>query len=453
MDTATTGDAQADDLRFDQRTLQSFRLFSTRPGTPRYRRPTDWILLAICLVTLVFSAWAAEPPGRLSNDVLQFVDDSPEWMLSIWLFFFEAMVVWAVLLSLLTLFRRHFLSFASAVASVVLGILIAFIAQRLVLEEPVSLETFLRTFTASEGPPSFPAIRLLAVSAVISTLSPAVSRPFRFFGRVVMLLGFLGTIGLGAATFAGAVSGLTAGVAAAAIIHLTIGSPGGRPTRTEIKRVLAQLGVPVDDLQPATLEPAGVVLMDGTHADGRAITLKVYGRDAWDGQFITKAWRSLWYKDSRSTLLLSRLHQVEHEALLTMLARRAGTPVPEVLIAGQASGDAALVATSGGTPLAQFATDGGAVADTTVVELWSAMDRAHRAGIVHEALDLNTVTVDEHGGPLIVDWSAASVAAPPDAVDAERAQLLVLSSLVVGDDRALEIAEDAINVEELARTI
>ena len=453
MNTATSGEGPDGGSLLDRGALQGLRLFSTRPGAPRNRRPTDWVLLAVCSVLLLLSCWAVEPPGRVSNDVLRLVDGTPGWVTSIWLVFFEVMVGWAVLLIVLTLFRRHFVSAAAAVASVVLGLLIAHIAQRLVLDEPVPLGTLLRTFTVSEGPPSFPAVRLLAAAAVISTLSPAVSRPFRFFGRVVLLFGFIGTMGLGVATFAGAIGGLTAGVTAAAIVHLVIGSPGGRPTRNEIRSVLAQLDVPVEALEPASLEPAGVVQMDATHVDGRALTVKVYGRDAWDGQFLNKAWRAMWYKDSRSTLLLSRLHQVEHEALLTLLAERAGAPVPKVLTAGEASGDAAIVATAGGVPLARFATDGRAVADRSVVELWSAIGRAHRAGIVHDGLDLNTVTVNGDGDPLVVDWSAASVAAPPDVIDAERAQVLVLSALVVGIERAVEIARDAIDADDLVRVI
>ena len=453
METTTNGEERTSDPRFGQRVRSSVRLFSTKPGAPRNRRPTDWILLVIGTTLLFMACWSVEPPGRLSNDVLQLVDDSPEWVLSIWLVFFEVMLIWAALLVLLTIVRRHFVSAAAAVASVVVALLLAYLAQRLVIDEPLDIGDFLREFTVSEGPPSFPAVRLLTASAVLSTLSPAVSRPFRFFGRIVLLLGFLGTVGLGTSTVAGAAGGLAAGVTAAAVVHLVAGSPGGRPSRDEILQVLAELGVPVHDLQPASLEPAGVALMDATHADGRALTVKFYGRDAWDGQFLSKFWRSLWYKDSRSTLLLSRLHQVEHEALMTLLAARAGTPVAQVLVAGQASRDAAVVTTAGGTPLAQLASTDRDDTDRAIMSFWEAIGRVHRAGIVHEALDLHTVTVDSDGRPLVADWSAASVAAPPEAIDAERAQMLVLSTVLVGNERALAIARDSIDRDDLARLI
>ena len=103
---------------------------------------------------------------------------------------------------------------ASAVAAVVLSILFAFLANRLALADPLGLEDFVRVFTRSDGPPNYPAVRLALTTAVLVVASPGLSRPFRFFGRVVLALGFLSTVGLSAATLAGAVGGLAAGAAA-----------------------------------------------------------------------------------------------------------------------------------------------------------------------------------------------------------------------------------------------
>ncbi len=83
----------------------------------------------------------------------------------------------------------------------------------------------------------------------------------------------------------------------------------------------------------------------GTDADGRAVELAVYGRDAADAQWLRKVWRFCIYRDSGPTLLINRLQQVEHEAYLTFLAAHAGTTVPEIVAAGRCgpAHDAALV--------------------------------------------------------------------------------------------------------------
>ena len=55
--------------------------------------------------------------------------------------------------------------------------------------------------------------------------------------------------------------------------------------------------------------------------------MKIYGRDAWDGQLLSTIWTFLWYRDEAPTLTFSRLQQVEHEAFVTLLAERAAVPV------------------------------------------------------------------------------------------------------------------------------
>ena len=435
--------------RFGPRAIRSVRLFSTEPDAPRARRPTDGVLLAVGLVTLLAASWAAEPPGTLSNDVTRLVEDSPEWVNSVWQVFFDFLPLWAAILIVLTTVRRHFVLAVSMVAAVVVGFFLSYSSHWLALSDPLDLEEFIRLFTRSEGPAVFPGVRLVASTAVLVAASPALSRPFRFFGRVVLGLGFFASLGLGAATVVGSIGGLAAGAAAAAAVHLVTGSPGGRPSPKTVTATLAELGVPVGDIEPALVEPAGVVLMNVTHVDGRALAVKVYGRDAWDSQLITKLWRWAWYRDGRTTLLLSRLHQVEHEGLLTVLAGRAGVPVPDIVVAGAAAdGDAALVSTVGGTPLAQI--DDNVDVGRGLVELWSAMRLAHDRGLVHGAIDRQRVTLDGDGAPLLIDWSAASVAAPRSAVDNERAQLLVLTTLVAGADRAVSIARDSIGSDRLA---
>jgi uncharacterized membrane protein YbhN (UPF0104 family) len=424
------------------------------------------VLLVAGLLTLVAASWAADPPGRLSRDVTQLVDAWPNVLSTLFQVWYEVLILWAAVLVVCALLRRQFVLTIAMVSAAVVGLFVAYGSHRFAISEQIDLGEFLRLFTVSEGPAEYPGVRLVAASAVLTVASPAVSRPFRFFGRVVIGLGVIASVGLGVATIAGSVGGLLAGVVAAAAVHLLFGSPGGRPSSEQVRATLAQLGVPVIHVAPAQLEPAGVVLMNATHIDGRALAVKVYGRDAWDGQLIAKLWRRAWYRDDRSDVLLSRLHQVEHEALVTVLAHRAGAPVPDVLVAGQAADDdAAFVATVGGAPLRSIigdAVDDASVdigeetsddLDRSVVELWSAMRTVHDVGIVHGSIDLDRVTLDEHGHPLVIDWSAASVASPATAIDSERAQLLVLAALVVGVERATAIALESIGTERLADVI
>src|SRR4029453_15381912 len=160
-----------------------------------------------------------------------------------------------------------------------------------------------------------------------------------------------------------------------------------------------------------------------------------------------KAWRFLMYKDSRPTLTLTRLQQVEHEALCLMAAREAEVHVPRVVAVGVAGAKSAGLVTTPppGPPLAE-----GATADVAAV--WREVAKLRNARIAHGALDLDHVVLAPDG-PVLLDLSLASISAPQGHLDQDVAQLLVSSALVVGADDAVAAAIDALGTEAVAAAL
>ena len=58
-------------------------------------------------------------------------------------------------------------------------------------------------------------------------------------------------------------------------------------------------------------------------ADG-PLSVKAYGPDAWEGQFLTSTWNSLFLRGETPDLSAGRLPRAEHEALACVMAERAG---------------------------------------------------------------------------------------------------------------------------------
>src|SRR4029453_4162670 len=111
------------------------------------------------------------------------------------------------------------------------------------------------------------------------------------------------------------------------------------------------LGVEAVDLHHEPLEPSGVALVGASTTDGRSLLVKIYGRDAWDGQLLASTWSSLWTRGETPHLGSGRLQQVEDEAFVTLLAERGGVPVLPVVAAGMAADrDALLVNEITGRP-------------------------------------------------------------------------------------------------------
>jgi uncharacterized membrane protein YbhN (UPF0104 family)/tRNA A-37 threonylcarbamoyl transferase component Bud32 len=303
--------------------------------------------------------------------------------------------------------------------------------------------------TLTAGEPTYPALLLAIVTAVIVVAAPHLSHPLRRVGRTTAVLMALATLFLPLGGPIDTFGGLLVGWGIAAIVHLALGAPGGHPTVGRVRAALEELGVDLRRLTLAPAQPWGSTTMVGD--DGSPVLVRVYGRDAADAQLLAKAWRFAWYRDSGPTLTLSRLQQVEHEAYLTLLAERAGVSVPDVVAAGRAgAGDAVLAmrVPPGSSPLQEL--EGSQVTDHVLAGVWEQVERLHEAGIAHGGLNASNVLIGSNGHVTIVDFGASSSSATSDRLGADRAELLVSTTLLVGEERALRAAERAAGGEALS---
>src|SRR5262249_4616307 len=158
------------------------------------------------------------------------------------------------------------------------------------------------------------------------------------------------------------------------------------------------------------------------HDDAGPINVKVYGRDAWDGEMFASAWRAAWYRDGRSTARGRRLEYVEHEGFVTVLARQAGVRVPAVLTARLAdNGDALIVTRPDG---AAFGEGRAQLSSEQLDCLWKELGLLHNAGLAHNRIDLDRIAVSENGSIGFCDLASASVQYRPEHRLEDRAQLL-----------------------------
>ena len=316
------------------------QLFASAQDEPRSRRPTDVVLAIISALVVVVAAITSNLLTELEQSVSEVVADVPEFFDTFWRLAFWAPVAWSLVLIVAALVRGRRALARDLIFAPVLSLVLAAVVAAIVMDDGTAFSDLLFDV---DGPPLFPPGLLVIATAMISTASPHLGRPFRNFGRWLIPFQFVGTIMLGAALPSGATAAVALGLFAAATVHLAVGSPGGRPTASRIRIALADLGVRVDDLAPASMQPEGVVLFEGTDGEG-PLLVKVYGRDAWDAQLLANLWRLVWYRGAERTARLSRVELVEHEAFVTLLAERAGARVSHLVTAGSAGrGDALVV--------------------------------------------------------------------------------------------------------------
>ena len=177
--------------------------------------------------------------------------------------------------------------------------------------------------------------------------------------------------------------------------------------------------------------------------------MKIYGRDAWDGQLLASTWTSLGHRGERPRLGAGRQQQVEHEAFVTLLAERAGIPVLPIVAAGMATErDAVLVSEVTGRPLRDL--DPREVDDALLHRIWRGVAQLHDQGMAHGHLDGTRLVVRPDGSPAFGDFADAKVTATDSEMMADQAQLLVTTALAVGPERAVSAAVATIGSDGLA---
>jgi glycosyltransferase 2 family protein len=432
------------------------QLFASAQDAPRARRPTDTVLAIVSALVVLLAATAAAVLQSLDQSFSDVVADLSVFLAPLWNLMFWTPLAWSGGLIVIVLVRRPWALARDLVAAPVLSILLAAIVAAIVGTDGRGVVDVLFD---TNGPPVFPPGALVVATAVMSTASPHLTRPFRHLGRWLIALQFCGSILVGAALPSGASGAIALGLLTAAIVHLAVGSPGGLPTASRIRLALSELGVQVDVLTEASMQSQGVVLFEGEDAAG-PLLVKVYGRDAWDAQFLAGLWRLVWYRGLGRTARLSRIELIEHEAFVTLLAERAGVHVSSLVTAGSAGrGDALVVVRPVGVPVASRLGTADTLSpldEAAISTLWRQLHRLHDAGLSHGRIDLDRVVVTPDHTLAFGDLSSATIAGEPEDDNddtKDRAQVLALSLLAIGEEGAVANAREVLGDETLLAVV
>jgi hypothetical protein len=189
--------------------------------------------------------------------------------------------------------------------------------------------------------------------------------------------------------------------------------------------------------------------VSATRSDGTPLLVKVYGRDAADAALAERVWRSMWYRDQQHSLLADRATLAAHEALTMLACERDSIPTARAIgWSRSATDDIVLVAEAiDGPSLAQMTTD--EIDDAVLARAWETLDKFHDHRIAVGEIDAGHLVMTDDG-IAVVGLDSATLLATDEALQADRAQLLMTTATLVGDERAIEAARANLGDEGLA---
>lgn len=421
------------------------RLFAVIGDQPRARRATDVLLLATSMIGILLIGLIAVPEPGFSRAVTEFMGALPDALTGAWQLLADLPILWGLIVLVAAFALGHSTIGRDMLLALVVGAAMWLVISRVVNGSWPDLSVL---WSDAAPPPAFPAGRLALPTALIITASPHLVRPARRLGYLVIGVGSASAVALQASTTLGVVAALFSAAAAAAIVHLVVGSSAGRPSLDDVRFALDDMNVRITDLGVADRQDAGQFTVAARGVDGSRLVVKLYGRDAYDAALVSAVWRTIWLRQPGSPVGWRRLRQVEHEALLTLLAAQAGIVTDSVVTAGATHrDDAVLVLRRTSQPLVasdRFA-DGEppsasvfTAADTPgrLADCWQLVSTLHDHGIVHGQLDEDHLVLDD-GRLGLIDFRGAAVAPTVAQERSDQAQMLVTTVGLFGLDTAV----------------
>ncbi|MET0199802.1 MAG: TIGR00374 family protein, partial [Rhodococcus fascians] len=302
------------------------------------------------------------------------------------------------------------------------------------LDVPDRLDTFLSQFLDDS--------RWIAMLAAVLTVSgpwlPARWRRVWWF----LLLAFV-PIHLFVSTVVPARSmlGLSVGWLVGALIVLVVGTPALEVPLDAAVRLLAKRGHTVISLE--VLKPAGpgpLVLSAAAEGPEPEIIVEMYGQNQRSGGALRQVWRWLSFRNSESAPLHASMRRaVEHRALMGIAIGDLGVASSRPLAVSALDRGWALYAHSAprGVPVDETSPD------ELASSIWNGLQTLHEVQISHGDLRSAELRNDD-GTALFGGFSSAELGASDAQMQSDVAQLLISTSALFGEERAVRIAVDTL---------
>jgi uncharacterized protein (TIRG00374 family) len=414
------------------------------------------LLAAFTLVAVI------EPDGvrTIGADVLRLFDSLPRALVEglVGVVQLLAVVIPVVVVAVLVWKRQFVLLLIVLLAAAISSTLMAIfsgIVQDSVPVDDIEFERFESWFIGGQFPSSS---YLAGLTAVFIAGSPWLSRRWRRAGWIFI-----------AATVAARVLSatevplrlgmmLTLGAASGSLALVIFGAPRRRVNTETVKRSIEVAGLPVGRLDRLSADDRGVpkfVVLDedGPELFVPELFVKVLGRDQRDSDLLITTWRSLKLRGlGDDTPKGSPGRVVEHEALALALFRSAGVRVPTAEAVTRTVDDAAVLVTSyvPGRRLDEL--DTAEIDETLLADLWSQVAVLQHRRLAHRALHPSNVLVTSDG-TVLTDLRQADIDATDEVLGADVAELLGSLAAIVGPERAVAAAAQALPPDQLARAV
>ena len=369
-----------------------------------------------------------------------------------------ALLILPVAMAVQLLVRRQFRRLAEAAATGVLAVVLTAVANDLLMR-PAASRLYDAIIMARPGTSHAAALDpYLAGLVAYATMVGLVGRPYwrnaLWAAIAVYAIVHVGVLHTSVLTLLITVIG---GRAIGLAVRYVAGSASQRPGALEIAGALAAAGLPVTAIRrvrrrrPRQGNPSRHYAV--TEPDGGRLDVVVYDRDQQAAGAIYRLYRRVRVRGQVSrNAPLTVEHAVERRALLSYAAEDAGAPTPRLRAVVRAGPEASVLAYEHheGTTLAER---NAGCSDAELSQIWDAVGRLHAHKVTHRGLTADRILLTDDGQAMLLDPGDGDVAASDLQIRLDVAQLLAELALVVGPDRAADLAVAKMSADDLVAVV
>lgn len=428
------------------------------PGPQRWvRHPGDVIRLVVAALA-VAGAWVVLEWGRrtsegLQDDVAAAEPDLPGIVLKVVYGSYGVLLIaLPVALFVWVISRRHWRLFllywaTSATASFTLSLFSGIIDDR--IPTPPAGAADLGASLALWELEDYAAVASFA--AALTVTGPWISRRWYRVGWVVLLLLLPIRLLVGAGVPSGRMFALALGWAIGAAFLVIFGSPTRAPSAASITRGMRSSGLGLTALRRAGVDARGSTPYFAQVEDGSRLFVKTLGRDERSADLMFRVYRYLTLNNVGDEEPFSSLRRaVEHEAMTSVWAQRAGVRTPNLV--------ACVELEDGSMALAYELVKGRSIDRVEPAELtdaflrgmWEQVALLRSGRIAHRDLRSANVFMTEAGEPMMIDFGFGEVSASEQLLNQDVAQLIISTAIDVGAERAVSAAVTVLGPEAVA---
>jgi glycosyltransferase 2 family protein len=298
----------------------------------------------------------------------------------------------------------------------------------------------------------YPSGHATLAAACITALLFYVNRRQRRYLYFVLLLVGLSRIYLGGHFPRDIIGGFALGALVGSLISLAAGTAKPKLAMAAVKDKLRDLGIIAQSARKLTVDARGSIPIKITAENGQSYFVKLFGKQEYTADWLFKTLRFFKFKSlSDGRPYLNSKHNIEHEALAALWAKRAKVNTPEIQ-GYTAVGSYWMLVQEGIEATALDKLVGSKIPDQTLFKVWQEVSKLHDTQMAHRDLRAANIMIDRQDRPWLIDFGFAEVASRPINQKIDIAELLMSMSLTVGVDRTITAARRAMGVDRLVES-